>query len=91
MGQTNSGFAFGRMNYILLIAGLMILVLGYSLMSGGGSPDPNLFNEEELFSARRITLAPIVVLFGYVFVGYAIMYKVKERKSGDGLPAGVKK
>ncbi len=63
-----------------MLIGIGIVALGYILMSGGGSADPNVFSEE-IFSTRRITLAPIVVLAGYVFIGYAIMYKPKTNAS----------
>lgn len=72
-------FALGRENYILLIIGFAIIVLGFLLMVGGGSDDPNVFNEE-IFSFRRITLAPVIVLFGFVFEIWAIMKKPKEEK-----------
>ena len=138
-------FAFSRRNYLLLFAGVVIIILGFALMSGGGSDDPNVFKGEyslnadsfqaltegqfaieesdrqklqalqgivfeaedallsavaqalpgasdltlwkvrsaehidaDIFSGRRITLAPIVVLFGYGFVFFAIMYKEKS-------------
>ncbi|MFT3884306.1 MAG: DUF3098 domain-containing protein [Flavobacteriales bacterium] len=67
--------AFTRLNYRLLLIGIGILILGYILMSGGGSGDPNVFNKDEIFSARRITVAPIVCLIGYLFLAYAIMKK----------------
>ncbi len=82
MNQPNTGFAFEKKNYQLLLVGLVVVIIGYLLMSGGGSHDPNEFNEAELFSARRITAAPIIVLLGYLFIGYAIMYK--PRHSGPG-------
>ena len=72
--QNKSGFAFGRSNYMLLLIGMGILVLGYLLMVGGGSDDPNVFSDE-IFSFRRITLAPLVVLGGYGFIFYAILKK----------------
>jgi len=72
----NNSFAFQRQNYLLLIAGLAVVVLGFIVMSGGGSEDPNEFSEE-IFSFRRITLAPIMVLAGYGLVMYAIMKKPK--------------
>ena len=62
-----------KKNYLLIIAGCTIVLLGFVLMSGGGSQDPNVFNEEELFSFRRITLAPFMVLLGYGIVLYGIM------------------
>ncbi len=70
-------FALGRENYILLIIGFAIIIIGFLLMIGGKADSPNEFNEE-VFSFRRITLAPIIVLFGFVFEIYAIMKKPKE-------------
>ena len=66
-------------NYKLMLIGLAIIIIGYVLMTGGGSDDPNVFNEE-MFSFRRITLAPIVVLAGFGFEIYAIMKKPKKKK-----------
>ena len=66
-------------NYKLMLIGLAIIIIGYVLMTGGGSDDPNVFNEE-MFSFRRITLAPIVVLAGFGFEIYAIMDKPKNKK-----------
>lgn len=76
--NSSLSFALGKKNYMIIIAGLLVLALGYILMSGGGSPDPNVFNADELFSHRRITLAPIVILIGYVVVGYGIMVRPKK-------------
>lgn len=74
--KTNDqGFSFERSNYKLLLIGIAILIVGYLLMLGGGSDNPNEFNADELFSFRRITLAPIVVIGGYIFIIYAIMRK----------------
>ena len=67
----------GKQNFKLIIIGLVIVVLGFILMAGGGSEDPNEFLEDELFSFRRITLAPGLVIAGYVFIIYAIMKKEK--------------
>jgi hypothetical protein len=69
---------FKKINYMMLIGGVVLIILGYMLMSGGGSPDPNVFNGEELFSDRRITVAPIVILIGYLIVGVGIMYRAKK-------------
>ena len=68
---------FGRKNYTLLLIGLGLIVLGFLLMTGGKSANPNVFNEE-IFSFRRITLAPILILAGFVIEIYAIMLKPKE-------------
>ena len=74
-----SRFVFSKENFKLLIIGIGIVCLGFLLMMGGASEDPaNVFNGEELFSFRRITLAPIVVLGGYAFVFYAIMKKTDD-------------
>jgi hypothetical protein len=73
-------FAFNRQNYILLLIGLLIVIIGFALMSGGGSPDPREFSYE-IFSKRRIVVAPIVVLFGYVFIMYAILKKGPEQQT----------
>ncbi len=78
--QGNSDFPLLKENYILLIIGFAIIMTGFLLMMGGKSDDPNIFNEE-IFNFRRITLAPIIVLFGFGFEIWAIMKKPKEEKS----------
>ena len=70
-------FPFGRENYVLMIAGLAIIFLGFILMSGGGSEDPAVW-DPSIFSFRRITLAPILVISGFVIEIFAIMKKSKE-------------
>jgi len=77
VNDTNVEFAIGKQNYFLLMIGFAIIILGFVLMIGGGTDDPNVFNSDELFSFRRITLAPIVVLFGFAFEIWAIMKKPK--------------
>ena len=72
--QPTSNFAFSRRNYVWLGVGIATLILGYALMSGGGSDDPNVF-DESIFSFRRITLAPTVVLAGYGLIFYSILKK----------------
>jgi uncharacterized membrane protein len=72
------GFAFGKENYRLLVIGVLIVAIGYILMVGGGSENPNEFNADELFSTRRITIAPITILTGFVVVLLGIMKKPKE-------------
>jgi hypothetical protein len=73
--ENSPGFALGRENYIYLVIGFVIIIAGFLLMVGGKSPDPNIFNEKEIFSPRRITLAPIIVLLGFAFEIWAIMKK----------------
>jgi membrane-bound ClpP family serine protease len=75
--KDTAGFALGKENYILMAIGFAIIVIGFILMAGGGSDDPNVFNPD-IFSPRRITVAPIVLLFGFAFEIYAIMKKPKS-------------
>jgi hypothetical protein len=67
---------FSKKNYYVLLAGIACIALGYLLMMGGGSEDPNVFNPE-IFSFRRITLAPMVCLLGFVLIIAAIMWRPK--------------
>jgi hypothetical protein len=76
----NPGFALAKENYTYLIIGFVIIMVGFLLMVGGKSPDPNVFNADELFSFRRITLAPVVVLAGFAFEIWAIMKKPRTSK-----------
>ena len=70
-------FALGKENYRLLIIGFAIIILGFILMIGGKAHSPQEFNPE-IFSFRRITLAPMVVLAGFIFEIYAIMKRPRE-------------
>lgn len=67
---------FTKKNYYVLLAGIVLIALGYILMIGGGSEDPNEFNPE-IFSFQRITLAPMVCLIGFVTIIVAIMWRPK--------------
>jgi membrane-bound ClpP family serine protease len=67
-------------NYKLIAIGFGVMILGYILMIGGGSDDPNVFREDALFSFQRITLAPILIVGGFLFEIYAIMKRPKEGK-----------
>jgi uncharacterized membrane protein len=71
--EKKENFVFGKENYWLIIGGFLITLIGFVLMIGGGSDDPNVFNKEELFSDTRITIAPILVIAGYLVVIYGIM------------------
>jgi hypothetical protein len=73
------GFAIPKENYKFLLIGFVIIIIGFALMVGGGSEDPTVFSKE-IFSFRRITLSPLVVLFGFFFEIWAIMKKPKEIK-----------
>ncbi len=70
-------FLYDKTNYMLMGAGVVVIIIGFMLMAGGASSDPNVFNESEVYSFRRITLAPIVVLLGFGIEAYAIMRKPK--------------
>lgn len=74
---TGFDFAFGKENYKLLLIGLVLILVGFLLMIGGGSKDPNVFNDN-IFNFRRLTLAPILVLAGFVVEIFAIMKKPKD-------------
>lgn len=71
-------YALTARNYILIAIGFAIVVLGFTLMTGSGSEDPNVFNED-IFSFRRITLAPFVVVAGFALVFYAIIKKPRKK------------
>jgi len=81
--NNKSDFPLTYENYKLLIIGFVIIIIGFLLMIGGGSNDPNVFNEKELFSFRRITLAPLVILFGFGFEIWAIMKKPKNNSEEE--------
>ena len=68
-------FVFQKRNFVFMTLGLIVIAIGFILMSGGASDDPNVFNKEELFSFRRITLAPFLVMLGYGVVLFGIMKK----------------
>lgn len=75
--KESAGFALGKENYKLMAIGFAVIVLGFILMAGGGSDDPNVFSDD-IFNFRRITLAPIILFLGFGFEIYAIMKKPKE-------------
>lgn len=75
-------FAFGRMNFILLAVGMVIVIIGFILMGGGGSSE-SAYNPD-IFSARRIKVAPLVCLFGFVSMIYAVVHKPKDGEKEQG-------
>ncbi len=70
-------FLFEKKNYMIMLVGLAVIALGFILMAGGGSDDPNVFNEE-IYNFRRIRLAPTLVLIGLGIQIYAIFAKPKK-------------
>ena len=79
-------YAFGRMNYILLAVGMAVVIIGFLLMSGSGSSE-TAYNPD-IFSARRIKVAPLVCLLGFISMIYAVIYRPKggqENKEGDAV------
>ncbi len=68
---------FNKDNYMWMIIGVVLLALGFFLMAGGKSPDPNVFNDADVYSPMRITVAPILVIAGFLVEIYAIMKKSK--------------
>ena len=72
--ETNNNFMFKKINYILLLAGVVLMAIGYLCFIGGGSDDPNVFNES-IFSVRRMYVAPILIILGLILEVFAIMVR----------------
>ncbi len=70
-------FIFNSTNYIIMIAGVVVIAVGFWLMTAESTTDPNVFPKEELYSFQRITLAPIVVMFGFAIEVFAILKRPK--------------
>lgn len=71
----NQVFLFDKTNYTWMIAGVVLILISLFLMAGGKSEDPHQFNYDEIYSFRRITLAPIIMMIGFAIEVYAIMKK----------------
>lgn len=69
---------FNKTNYILMAIGVVFIIVGFILMSGGHS-DPNVFDVNEIYSARRITVAPIMILLGFIIEIFAILKQPSEK------------
>lgn len=74
--DNNISLSFSLINYILMVVGIVILAIGYMLLAGGGSDDPNVFNPA-MFDNRRLFVAPILIVLGFVIEIVAIMFKKK--------------
>ena len=77
-------FGFQAENYNILLIGLAINILGFLLMIGGGSDDPNKFDASELFSTVRITIAPMLIVVGYIVILFSIIKKPKNPNALSG-------
>ena len=75
--QDKASFVFGKKNYKLMITGIVTVILGMILMTGGGSDDTKVFSES-IFDFQRITLAPVIIFIGYCIVLFSIIKKAKE-------------
>lgn len=69
---------FGKENYKWMVIGLIIIALGFILMAGGKSSDPKVFDTKEVYSATRITIAPLLIIIGFAMEIFAIMRKPKQ-------------
>lgn len=78
MDSQKSNFIFNRSNYLYLIIGVVLNVIGFLLMIGGGAESPEEFDGDALFSSVRITISPIIIVLGYVVIIYSIMKKPKS-------------
>lgn len=79
--DSNNRFVFAKENYIYLLAGIALNIIGFFLMQGGGAEDPNEFNAEEIFSPVRLTVAPILIVLGYAVIIWGIMKKPRNTDS----------
>lgn len=70
---------FDRANLLWMLGGAVVMILGFLLMAGGRSEDPNVFNADEVYSTTRITIAPILILAGLVVLVIAIFRQPKDR------------
>jgi len=73
----NFSFVFSKTNYIIMAVGVVLLALGYIFLAGGGSDDPNVFNPA-MFDSRRLYLAPILIILGFIAEIVAIMFKPRH-------------
>lgn len=76
---SDTTLVFGKKNYVVMVVGLLLIAVGYILMSGGGSDDPSVFNPE-IFSFRRIRLAPLLIILGFIVQIFAIFSPNKSKE-----------
>ena len=75
--ETTTNTLFGKENYKWMIIGVVVMAIGFFLMAGGKSSDPNVFNDKDVYSTTRITIAPILIIAGLIIEIFAIMKKPK--------------
>jgi hypothetical protein len=75
--EKNSNTLFGKANLQLMAVGAVVMIIGLFLLSGGKSNDPNVFSDDEVYSTTRITIAPILIILGFIIEVVAIMKKDK--------------
>ncbi|HUS03811.1 MAG TPA: DUF3098 domain-containing protein [Chitinophagaceae bacterium] len=73
--ETVTNTLFGKENYKWMVIGLVVMAIGFFLMAGGKSSDPNVFNDKDVYSTTRITIAPILIIAGLILEIFAIMKK----------------
>ena len=76
--ETKTFPIFEKDNYLWMLAGIIVMAIGLLLMAGGKSDDPNQFHPDQVYSARRITVAPILILAGLVLEVFDIFRKPKQ-------------
>ena len=76
--EKNSTSLFSKDNYVWMVIGIVVMLIGFLLMAGGKSQDPTVFDNNQVYSFQRITLAPILILAGLMIKVYAIMKKSKS-------------
>jgi hypothetical protein len=74
------GMPFGKWNYVILLVGIVVLAIGYILLSGGGSEDPAVFSDA-IFDTRRLTIAPITLMIGFAIIMASILVKIKTTET----------
>jgi hypothetical protein len=83
VAKTRATDLFDKDNLVWMLIGVVILTIGFVLMAGGGSDDPNVFDPSEVYSSRRITIAPIVILIGLGIEIYAIFRQPKNNRTAE--------
>ena len=76
--QGDEVMLYDKTNYILMVVGVVFIILGFILMSGGSNPDPNVFDPSVIYSTRRITIAPIVIVLGFIIEIFAVLKRPSE-------------